>query len=205
MDMYHDPHGAIVRRTRLFRIFNIVVEVVIVVFALFFIFQPLLPLLGADKVTIGTAEVKKTDASVFFADIDSTLDYLVIPTLGISQEIIEADTIKTVHEKVWIRPQGSTPEEGSNTVLVAHRYATIGGNRSSTFYLLPDIAIGDRAYVRWNGKIYTYEVGGTQIVLPTAIEVEAPSLSPMLTLYTCTPLWKADKRFVATATLISVQ
>ena len=64
MDMYHDPHGAIVRRTRLFRIFNIVVEVVIVVFALFFIFQPLLPLLGADKVTIGTAEVKKTAAEL---------------------------------------------------------------------------------------------------------------------------------------------
>lgn len=205
MDTHIDPEQNLVRRTTFFRRFNGVLEGLIIVCALFFIFQPLLPLLGADKVTMDTAEVKNTDPAVFFADIDPALDYLVIPTLGISQKIVEADTIKTVHENVWRRPQGSTPEKGSNTVLVAHRYATIGGNRSSTFYLLPDIAIGDRAYIRWHGHIYTYEVTGTEIVLPNAIEVEAPSHSPMLTLYTCTPLWKADKRFVTTATLISIQ
>ena len=129
---------------------------------------------------------------------------LVIPAIGVDKPIIEADTIKEVHENIWRRPQGSFPDMESNTVLVAHRYATIGGNRASTFYNLPKLVVGDRIYVTWEGSVYVYEVQETMTVEPTAIEVEEPTDETMLTLYTCTPLWTATHRFVVRAPLLEI-
>lgn len=134
--------------------------------------------------------------------IASGTDYLSIPSIGVGQVILEAENIKQIHEKVWRRPQGSTPEEGSNTVLVAHRYVTIGGQRASTFYHLPKLIAGDMIYVVWKGELFTYRVNETKTVLPSEIEVEAPTDVPTLTLYTCTPLWTSSHRFVVRAELV---
>lgn len=136
---------------------------------------------------------------------DLTVDRLIIPKINVDRRLVEAKTIKTVHEDIWRRPGGSTPDQGSNTVLVAHRYATIGGNRSSTFYNLPSLVMGDSVTVVWHGKIYTYEVFSTDTVLPTQVEIEDPTPDSILTLYTCTPLWTATHRFVVKAKLVSIQ
>lgn len=127
------------------------------------------------------------------------INYLYVPTIGVSENIIEAKDIKQVHEKIWRRPQTSNPKVGGNTVLVAHRYATIGGNRASTFYHLPKLVTGDVIYVVWDGVLYTYKVERTETVLPTAVEIESPTPENRLTLYTCTPLWTASHRFVVHA------
>lgn len=183
---------------------NSFLEVSILVVALVIILGPILPAIAnifkKDAVFV---EPDEFTPKLFFENIDPIANYLVVPSLGIEKEIIETDTIRKVHEKVWRRPQGSTPEEGSNTVLVAHRYANIGGERASTFYSLPEIAIGADIYLRWEGIIYHYQATETKIVLPTEIEIEEPTDMPILTMYTCTPLWKADKRFVVTAPLIA--
>lgn len=130
------------------------------------------------------------------------IDYLSVPSVGISQVIVEAKSIKEVHERVWRRPATSTPDKGSNTVLVAHRYATIGGNRSSTFYELPSLVVGEKVYVTWKGKLYTYQVTSEEVVLPDEVSVENPTEYSELTLYTCTPLWTATHRFVVHARLV---
>jgi sortase A len=139
------------------------------------------------------------------SDIDLSVDAVIISKINVNSPVIEASTMKVVHEKVWRRPQDSTPDKGSNTVLVAHRYATIGGNRASTFYNLPELVIGDKVEVIWKGKLYTYEVYNTMTVEPTAVQIEDPTTEPILTLYTCTPLWKADHRFVVQARLINTK
>lgn len=135
--------------------------------------------------------------------IKNGIDYLYIPSIGVSENIIEADTIKQVHERVWHRPFTGDPKNGGNTVLVAHRYATIGGNRASTFYHLPKLIAGDLIYVVWDGVLYTYKVESTETVLPTAVSVESPTPDNRLTLYTCTPLWTASHRFVVYAPLVT--
>lgn len=127
---------------------------------------------------------------------------LSIPSIGVEQEIMEAVSIEEIHEKVWRRPNTSMPDIGGNTVLVAHRYASIGGYRSSTFYHLPKILPGDKIYVTWDKVKYTYEVLDTQVVDPQDLWVEEPTDASILTLYTCTPLWTSDKRFVVRAKLL---
>lgn len=153
-------------------------------------------LLGDGKKTEDTSSAVPSDVQMA---IKNGINYLSVPSLGIAENIIEAQNIKQVQERVWRRPQGSNPFLGGNTVLVAHRYATIGGNRASTFYHLPKLVAGDTIYVVWDKVLYTYKVESTETVLPNAIEVEAPTESPHLTLYTCTPLWTASHRFVVHA------
>lgn len=131
--------------------------------------------------------------------INNNIDYLYVPSIGVGENIIEAQDIRQVHERVWRRPMGSTPKDAGNTVLVAHRYATIGGNRASTFYHLPKLVTGDLIYVVWDGILYTYKVESTETVTPNAVEIEAPTSDTRLTLYTCTPLWTASNRFVVHA------
>lgn len=184
---------------------NSLLEIVILLVALFVILGPILPAIESMfKKDASVARPDEFTPKSLFENIDSTVNYLIVPSLGIEKEIIETDTIRKVHENVWRRPQGSSPSNGSNTILVAHRYANIGGERASTFYALPDIVIGADIYIRWEGVVYHYQATETKIVLPTEIEIEEPTNTPILTMYTCTPLWKADKRFVVTAPLIAV-
>ncbi len=192
-----------IRKLKFLRGMNIVFEIAIFILAINLIFAPLFPVVAQvfnknDKSVVLATGV---GANEHFTDLPIEGNYLVIPSIGVKREIVEALGISTVHENIWRRNEGSTPPGGGNTVLVAHRYATIGGNRASTFYRLPELVAGEKIYVRYEGIIYIYEINNTFVVLPTQVEIEGPSTTPVLTLYTCTPLWKADHRFVVTAPL----
>ena len=128
---------------------------------------------------------------------------IFIPEIGVNEEIIETDSIKNVHDKVWHRPDTGTPPLGGNTVMVAHRYANIGGDRASTFYDLPKLKPNDVVTIWWEGVEYKYSVFETEIVEPDNVGVEAPTQESILTLYTCTPLWSATHRYVVRAKLIN--
>ncbi len=124
---------------------------------------------------------------------------LVIPKIQLDQAIIEGNAPNTVDKGVWRRPATSKPSEGSNTVLVGHRFTYAD---PATFYHLDKLAIGDKFTVFWEGVEYNYEVSEIKTVLPTAIEVEAPTDEPRMTLYTCTPLLTATHRLVVVSKLI---
>jgi len=84
--------------------------------------------------------------------------------------------------------------------MVGHRFQyTTGPN---TFYLLDKLSIGDEISVYWNKIKYRYSVSHISIVEPTQLEIEAATDYPILTLYTCTPLWTAKNRLVVVATPI---
>lgn len=181
---------------------NKILEYIIYAICLLVIILPYIPKFSfwAEKYVFADTTYNAAES---MPDYDLSYDHLIIPSIVVDRKIVEADNMKQVHENVWRRPRGSTPDKGSNTVLVAHRYATIGGNRASTFYNLPELVNGDKIYVAWQGKLYTYEVYETDTVEPTAIEIEDPTADPILTLYTCTPLWTASHRFVVRARLIT--
>lgn len=125
---------------------------------------------------------------------------LVIPALSLDEPVKEGADISVINNGgTWRRPQTSTPENGGNTVVVAHRYFA---SSASTFYHLDKLTPGQQLAVYWNEKEYLYEVTSTTIVEATALEIEEPTSEPTLTLYTCHPLWTARDRLVVSAVLV---
>ncbi len=127
---------------------------------------------------------------------------LVIPSIALDTEFFEGGEW-VLNQGPWKRPNTSTPDQGGNTVIAGHRFS-YGSDGRWIFYHLDKIQPGERIGVYWQGDEYIYEVNGSQIVEPTAIEIEGPTDNDQLTLYTCTPLWTAAQRLVVTADLIKV-
>lgn len=124
---------------------------------------------------------------------------IVIPAIGVDSPVIEGATSSALERGIWHRPGSSTPDKGGNTVLVGHRFLYTSGPK--TFYHLDKLKIGDDITVFWQKKAYRYIVESTTVVSPLALEIEQPTVQPVLTLYTCTPLLSVDKRLVVRARL----
>lgn len=141
---------------------------------------------------------KDFDGSLAAAPEENTL---VIPKINFSDEILEGNNISVINNGgAWHRPGTSTPDKGGNTVLAGHRWSY---DNATTFYHLDKLKIGDKFSIFWNKKEYVYQVFDIGVVPPTAIEIEAPTEAPIVTLYTCTPLWTAKDRLVVRAQLIT--
>jgi LPXTG-site transpeptidase (sortase) family protein len=121
---------------------------------------------------------------------------LVIPKLAINEQIFEGVDERTVNNGVWRRPKTSSPDQGSNTVLVGHRFTY---KDPAVFYNLDKILVGDKFAVYWNQQELLYKVVEVKVVPATAIEIEAPTEKDILTIYTCTPIWTAKDRLVVVA------
>lgn len=127
---------------------------------------------------------------------------LIIPALGLEQAIHEGHDLRAAANGPWRLPHTSTPDRGSNTVIVGHRFTYT--QPRGIFYHLDRLKAGDRIAVTWQGKQYRYRVKTTAVVPADRTRVEAPTAEPQLTLYTCTPLWWPKDRLVVTATLEGV-
>lgn len=126
---------------------------------------------------------------------------LLIPNIFINGEIYEGSSAAILNKGIWRRPLSSTPQNGGNTVLVAHRYLyTTGPN---TFYHLDKLKMGDKFSIFWVDKEYDYEIFNIKIVQSDDLSIEKNTLQPIITLYTCTPLWTSKDRLVITAKLIT--
>ena len=135
--------------------------------------------------------------------IPSDAHELLVPSMVLDATINEGSSISTLRQGLWRIPHSSTPDKGSNTVIAAHRYTYT--NPRGMFYHLDQVHIGDPIAILWNGKKYTYTVTETKQVPPSAVEVEAATDNPQLTLYTCTPLWNPKDRLVVVARLESIE
>lgn len=138
-----------------------------------------------------------TDKRAFKEEIPQE-NRLVIPAINVDSMIVEGLTEEALNKGVWRRPISSTPDTPGNTVLTGHRFLYTGFS-NNTFYNLDKLKIGDLIYVYWQATKHKYSVSETKIVDPTAIEIEGDYGDRRLTLYTCHPLWTADKRLVVVA------
>jgi len=125
---------------------------------------------------------------------------LFIPKIGVQTPILEGKTSATLEKGIWHRPKSSTPELGSNTVFVAHRFLYTSG--PNTFYNLDKLTVGDKFSVWWNKKRYEYEVVESKVVRPSEIYIESPTEESIVTLWSCTPVFTSKNRLVVTAKLI---
>ncbi len=126
--------------------------------------------------------------------------HLFIPQMQIDAEIHEGTDARALDKGVWRRPKTSTPDKGGNTVLVAHRFTYTG---SGVFYNLDKLQKGHTFAVFWDKREYDYEVIEVKVVNPDAIYIEENTKEPIMTLYTCTPMWTAKQRLVVVAKLVS--
>lgn len=126
-----------------------------------------------------------------------TENTLVIPQIGVDGSVVEGASIDVLKSGFWHRPNTSTPEKGGNTVIIGHRFLYKTGPK--TFYGLDKLNEGDEFALFWEGKEYIYRVFEKKLIEPTEVSIEANTEEPMLTLYTCTPLWTAKQRLVVRA------
>ena len=111
---------------------------------------------------------------------------------------------EALEKGAWHRfPERGDPEMGGNFILSAHRFQlgmTPQQTRAkSPFYNLDKLQIGDTFKVTFNKKDYTYKVTEKYDVARTAVEIEAPSEAPKLTLYSCSLKGEKDGRIVLEA------
>lgn len=161
----------------------------------------LFPFLQTATFTLKSVIVGAPSSTMDVQRIDRNKNQLYIPSIRLTQPILEGLSPKTVNLGVWRVPTTSTPEQESNTVLVGHRFSY---KDPSVFYHFDKIEKGDNIYVSWKKKIYVYKVDTIRVVTPKVNEVEAPTKDPRLTLYTCTPLWSTSHRLVIESKLEKV-
>lgn len=184
---------------KIFRILKNAFILIVFIVSIFLIVDPFLPELNfriRHALNVPYQE-EKTVVDEDSRDENS----LVIPSIGVDIPIVEGNTSAALKLGAWRRPKTGTPENGGNTVLTGHRYQYLPPN-NKTFYNLDKVEIGELMYVYWNGEKYIYEVFDTFIVDPTQIEVEDPLDGNILTIYTCHPLWTADKRYVVRGKIV---
>jgi len=197
---------------KILRISNYTVSFVIILLGLFVILSPLAPEASyvlakasgenslreyvnpANKLNIEELIKEKSEKE----KIDSP-NKLIIPDIFVDGEIHEGGK-EALENGLWRRPGSANPAKGGNTVIVAHRF--LYENGPNTFYHLDKLKEGDRFTIIWENKVYIYEIFDIFMVEPEDIYVEFDTVLPMVTLYTCAPLYSADKRLVVRASLV---
>lgn len=118
----------------------------------------------------------------------TSLSKIIIPSVGINDVIQEAATFNDWKAGAWHRPNTGDPTRG-NMVLAGHRFGfpglTFAQVQSRSFYLLGKIKEGDIVLIDWQGLQYPYQVTQIFQVDQTQVEIEAPTIWPQLTMYTC--------------------
>lgn len=127
---------------------------------------------------------------------------VVIPKIGVDMKIVEGTNEKVaLNQGAWHYPTTSTPNQGGNTVITGHRFKYRPPSKE-TFYLLDKLEKGDKFIVYWQGIEYDYEVTETKVVEKNAVEILNNTEEPIVTLFTCTPLFTTKQRLVVIGKLI---
>ncbi len=128
---------------------------------------------------------------------------IFIPKIGVNAPIIISHNEKYGLSKgAWLYPQTSTPDKGGNTVITAHRFKYLPPN-NLTFYLIDKLIPGDIITVLWQEKYYHYKVRETRIVDKHDTSVLNPSQKPILTIFSCHPIYSTKNRYVVISDLLN--
>lgn len=138
---------------------------------------------------------------------------LVIPKLSVSAPIVyESSTVEkniqeSLRQGVIHYATTALPGQAGNVVIFGHSSNDWwqSGDYKFVFVLLDKLVAGDYVTVDYQSRRYTYEVTGSRVVEPTEFSVLDATLTPTLTLITCTPAGTSLRRLVVTAKQVSVQ
>ncbi len=153
---------------------------------------------NSGEVVSFSQEPVRVDKSLLLEKINKSKNppiRIIIPSLDIDLPIKEAKVVKgywEVFEDVAGFGLGSAyPEEVGNQVIFAHA-------RKGLFLPLKNVKAGQMVYVLTREKWYSYKINEIKEVLPSQIEVIAPTSESILTLYTCSG-FSDSKRLIVKA------
>ncbi len=147
------------------------------------------------------------------ANIKISEGELVVPKIGVRAPITWKSSfsdkdLKTNLAKGLVHYEGSIlpNDKAGNVFITGHSsdYWWNKGNYKTVFALLDKLIVGDQAIIKFQGRIFVYEVTGLSIVDPSKIEVVHYSDKPILSLMTCTPVGTAINRLVVQFKLATV-
>lgn len=97
------------------------------------------------------------------------------------------------------------PGEIGNVFITGHssNYLWAPGKYKTVFAILNNIVVGDRIYLKYQNKQFSYKVTGTRVVKPTDLSVLAQGKDSILSVVTCTPVGTSINRLVVTAQQVS--
>lgn len=114
---------------------------------------------------------------------------LYIPQLGVDLDLVEEtdDQAQYSGQAIHRSPVSGDPVEGGNFVVTAANFR-LGltpdqTRKSSPFYRLDDLNVGDQFYVDYAGKRYAYEIESKTTISQDITDIEARSEDPILTMY----------------------
>jgi sortase A len=105
-----------------------------------------------------------------------------IPAIGVDAPVVEGDDWEALKRGAGHHIGSVNPGERGNCVISAHN--DIFGE---IFRELPDLDLGDEAFVYTASQVYRYIVTQKRIIEPTEVSVMYPTSSPVLTLISCHP------------------
>lgn len=190
------------KRSTTFRKLSIFLSLVIIATGLYVLLLTKSPSLSFVAATNGN-----TSISLDTTDDDQDIrDRIQIEKIGLEVPFFTGDTSQTLEKGAWWRfPERGSPTNGGNFILSAHRFnlglTPQGTKARSPFYNLDKLTTDDSIRIFHKGTWYDYKVTNTYSVAPSAVEIEAPSAEPKLTLYSCTLKGSADGRIVVEAHL----
>lgn len=186
-------------RTRLLHKYRLLTALIIFglgVYGLLLVLSPAsgnLPVVGKSSIDLNTSD-----------DKNDTRDRIQIEKINLEVPFSSEGGPELLEQGAWHRyPERGNPEIGGNFILSAHRFvlgSTPGMTRTkSPFYNLHRLEEGDSIRIFYNGQWYDYKVVKRYSVKPNSIEIEEPTTSPKLTLYTCSLKGSSDGRYVIDA------
>jgi sortase A len=163
---------------------------------------------GNDKVNFQDSDVikKKTEEKIALNNeikyiSSEPTNWLIINKINVDIPIIISNGAWALDKGAWILPIASTPDKGGNTIITGHRFKYLPPS-NTTFYLLNKLAVNDLISVLWQNKVYYYKVREIKIVNDDDASVNTPSKEPILTLYTCDPIFSTKHRLVVISDLM---
>lgn len=119
-----------------------------------------------------------------------------IPAINVDAPVVQGDGWEQLKKGVGQHIGTPNPGQAGNIVLSAHNDVF-----GEIFRDLDRLKKGDQVVLFTSQRTYTYVVQQVQVVEPTFVEVMAPSREPIVTLISCYPYMKNDKRIVVSAVL----
>lgn len=126
------------------------------------------------------------------------LGKIEIPSVKIKMPIVEGTGVEALRRSAGHLTGTDMPGEIGNSVIAGHR----GYSEGRLFNRLDELKVGDKIIVTTKKGKFTYEVYETKIVVPTDLSVlNRNSRDKVLTLITCTPMFKSTHRIIIHAVI----
>ncbi|SFI63838.1 class D sortase [Thermoflavimicrobium dichotomicum] len=134
--------------------------------------------------------------------IGDKIGELIVPRLQSTLPIVEGTNEYALSKGVGRFIGGGTvlPGETGHVVL--------SGHRDTLFRNINKLQIGDKIYIRYSNKVFTYQIRKTWITHAEDRTVIVPIARPVLSLTTCYPfdyVGNAPERYILRAELIEIQ